>query len=381
MSACPPGFTHAYDGYRSCALDLSCAHKALDRPMEADISMDECGAQCGAGCVGLSLFTSSECWVYDALAGEPRYDEQSVFCVRDLPPPPPSPRPRPPPPYVAPPPQPPPPPPPPPLPLPASRKDAAIEHLKHASDDIKAAGGALVEGVPFGAVVALAVGGGIGLLLLLLGCLLLRRGRGAGTYDNDDDDDDEYGDGGLYDPHGGAEMMRAEYNDEQPSGGGGSGSQRILVEVGGEVCSRRVRTVGCQSVAELREVIAYACDDLVGRVDPSDMLLEYLDEKAGLAILVTDDMGVRGVLSRTTLKATFAEPRRHAGRHGGGGGSSSGRGGGGSSGGGGRRASKPKRVAGRGRRKGYERGIIDEEEADDADDAEWEESPSNCVLS
>ena len=377
MSACPPGFTHAFDGYRSCALDLSCAHKALDRPMEADVSMEECGAACGDGCAGLSLFTSSECWVYEALAGEARYDEQSVFCVRDLPPPPPSPRPRPPPPYVAPPP---PPPSLPPPPSPVSRKDAAVEHLKHASDDIKAAGGALVEGVPFGAVVALAAGGGIGLLLLLCGCLLLRRGRGAGAYD-DDDDDDVDDDGGLFDPHGGAEMMRADYDDEQPreaaggGGGGGGGSQRILVEVGGEVCSRRVRTVGCQSVAELREVIAYACDDLVGRVEPSDMLLEYLDEKAGLAILVTNDMGVRGVLSRTTLKATFAEPQQHAGRHGGGGGSSSG--GGGS---GGRRASKPKRVAGRGRRKGYERGNVEEEEADDGDDEEYEEGPSNCLL-
>ena len=58
-------------------------------------------------------------------------------------------------------------------------------------------------------------------------------------------------------------------------------------------------------------MLCTACDDL-GRFDAADMILEYLDERAGLAILVTDEMGVRGVLDRATLKATFTEPAARA---------------------------------------------------------------------
>ena len=121
-------------------------------------------------------------------------------------------------------------------------------------------------------------------------------------------------------------------------GAAARGTQRILVEVAGEVCSRRVRTGGCGSVAELREVLCTACDD-IGRFDAADMILEYLDERAGLAILVTDEMGVRGVLDRATLKATFTESVARARP--------------------GRARAKP--APGRGRRRaGYERGLVDD---------------------
>ena len=99
-----------------------------------------------------------------------------------------------------------------------------------------------------------------------------------------------------------------------------------------------------------------ACGDL-GRFDPTEMILEYLDEGAGLAILVTDEMGVRGVLDCTTLKATFAEPARARP-------------------GVGRARAKPAPVAGRGKRRGgYERGLRGEDEADAA--ADWDDDDSS----
>ena len=176
-----------------------------------------------------------------------------------------------------------------------------------------------------------------------MGCTLLcrqrRRKRQRGYADEEDEEDEEDGDfergpGGL----GGYEG----------DGAAARGTQRILVEVAGEVCSRRVRTGGCGSVAELREVLCTACDDL-GRFDAADMILEYLDERAGLAILVTDEMGVRGVLDRATLKATFTEPAASARP--------------------GRARAKPAPGRGRGRA-GYERGLVDEADAD------WDEEDS-----
>ena len=46
--------------------------------------MEECGQQCGEGCVAVSLFLTKECWLYSSLSGEEMYDEQSVLCARDL---------------------------------------------------------------------------------------------------------------------------------------------------------------------------------------------------------------------------------------------------------------------------------------------------------
>ena len=47
---CPDGFFHAFDGYRSCALDANpCAVKKLSGD---DLLWTDCGALCGPGCVG-----------------------------------------------------------------------------------------------------------------------------------------------------------------------------------------------------------------------------------------------------------------------------------------------------------------------------------------
>ena len=488
---CPLGYSHVLDGYRSCALDTPpCAQKVIDRPVEG-VLMEECGQQCGDGCVAVSLFVTKECWLYSSLGGEEMNDEQSVLCVRDpapAPPPPPAPErhwpadpaaaaavaatiiapavvtpvvsapvapvvvvtapavvaapaeapchdtpgwsnqygsscaayneeghcaqggiapahewaggtefgspeqnccacgklpwppPRPPP--RRPPPRRPPPPPAPDEGSAASRKDAAIDHLKNAGSDIRLAGSALFYGVPPNAILALAAGACTGLLLLAVGrllpphrsphpdpnpnpypypdlrlnpspspnpdqvgCMLLRRQRRGkrqrGYTDEEDEEDEE--DGDFEQGPGGFDGY-----DGEPAAA--RGTQRILVEVAGEVCSRRVRTGGCGSVAELREVLCTACDDL-GSFDAADMILEYLDERAGLAILVTDEMGVRGVLDRATLKATFTEPAARTRP--------------------GRARAKPAPVVGRGRRRaGYERGLVDEADAD------WDEEDS-----
>ena len=80
---CPLGYSHVLDGYRSCALDTPpCAQRVIDRPVEG-VFMEECGEQCGDGCVAVSLFTTKECWLYSSLAGEEMHDEQSVLCARD----------------------------------------------------------------------------------------------------------------------------------------------------------------------------------------------------------------------------------------------------------------------------------------------------------
>ena len=86
--------------------------------------MSDCAAAC-AGCIGLSLWGSTECWVYSSwpLAAQHRVDEQSVICRKSepLPPPPPSPPPQPPPPPVFPPPSP-----------PQPRQKVALNYLKAA---------------------------------------------------------------------------------------------------------------------------------------------------------------------------------------------------------------------------------------------------------
>ena len=169
-----------------------------------------------------------------------------------------------------------------------------------------------------------------------------RRGKRQRGYTDEEDEEDEE-DGDFEQGPGGFDGY-----DGEPAAA--RGTQRILVEVAGEVCSRRVRTGGCGSVPELREVLCTACDDL-GSFDAADMILEYLDERAGLAILVTDEMGVRGVLDRATLKATFTAQATRARP--------------------GRARAKPAPVAGRGRRRaGYERGLVDEADAD------WDEEDS-----
>ena len=77
---CPDGFYHAFDGYRSCALDANpCAVKKLSGD---DLLWTDCGALCGPGCVGLSMHMATECWIYHKNAGEPQYTEASVMCER-----------------------------------------------------------------------------------------------------------------------------------------------------------------------------------------------------------------------------------------------------------------------------------------------------------
>ena len=85
-------------------------------------------------------------------------------------------------------------------------------------------------------------------------------------------------------------------------------AQRVLVEVDGAVSTRRLLTSHCRSVRQLRELIADECAELSGGAPSSRLLLEYLDEKAGLAITVSDRMSIRTVLARSTLKATFSAP-------------------------------------------------------------------------
>ena len=90
---CPAGYTHMFDGYMSCALDSSpCAAKVLSGDAANPVLMDDCDAACG-GCLGLSLYDSTECWVYTSWTGTQRVDEASVICKRNAPPPPPRPPP------------------------------------------------------------------------------------------------------------------------------------------------------------------------------------------------------------------------------------------------------------------------------------------------
>eukprot|EP00966_Prymnesium_polylepis_P272849 6303446-Prymnesium_polylepis.1 len=127
---CPDGYNHQFDGYMSCALaSTPCAKKAVWR--QEGVVMADCEKACGGTCEALSLFGSSECWVYTSWTGNRVYDERSVICRKNGPPSPPSP----------PPPRPPPPPPrqfpPPPkrAPPPPTPSPPAVEEEEDDDDD------------------------------------------------------------------------------------------------------------------------------------------------------------------------------------------------------------------------------------------------------
>ena len=84
---CPSGFSHQFNGYLSCALNAAapCARRAIVGTLAKPVLMSECLAACGL-CVGLSLYTSVECWIYDSWvdngsSATRHIDKQSVICL------------------------------------------------------------------------------------------------------------------------------------------------------------------------------------------------------------------------------------------------------------------------------------------------------------
>ena len=352
---CPNGYEHAFDGYMSCAIDPKpCARRVIVGSAVRPVFMRDCEAKC-AGCIGLSLWGNTECWVYDEWLGQPRGDEQSVICRKAMPPPP-SPPPPPPPPPGA-------PPPPPPLP----RHQIMVHHLK-------AAGWALLDGVPslvlFGSAVGLLI---LSVLLITCSCLCMRlcsqaevAGHEAGS-DDDGSDDDGFDEEDVYQPRGhaarlGAHRLSADAEGEPHS------EHRVMVEFDGEMVGTvNVRTGACRTVRALRKRVCTAVVHLTDGAGEKGMVLEYLDETAGVAVLMTTQAEVDVAMEMTTLKATFsAGAARHGGAKG-------------------RAGSKavPARV--RGRRRGYERGSVaaadDGDDDDDDDDDDGYRAPGGrCAV-
>lgn len=351
---CPSGFEHVFDGYLSCALDAQpCARKVIVGDAARPVLMSECRAAC-ADCVGLSLYSSTECWVYDRWvddgAASRRHDEQSVICHKAQPPPP------------HPPPHPPPPPNPPPPPPPRPKRDIARDEVAAAKEHLKAAGGVMLEGIHPLVLAASAIGLAIlAILILVASCLCMRCYSRPRSYAEDLDDafdddlDEEFEDGGFHSFHRGEERagMRSAAAAEAVNDGP---PQRVMVQAGGSVLGTlRVHTAGCRSVKKLRSSICAACRELHSGAREEEMELEYLDEAAGLAIVIATDAEMATALRMTTLKATFT---RSAAR---------------------KKAPSRKRPP---RKRGYERGLRSEEDADDADDYDSDEYEDSrrCVL-
>jgi len=327
---CPEGMIHAFDGYLGCALDAEpCAKKVIVGSAIKPVLMSDCAAAC-AGCIGLSLWGSTECWVYSSwpLAAQHRVDEQSVICRKSepLPPPPPFPPPQPPPPPVFPPPSP-----------PQPRQKVALNYLK-------AAGWAMVEGIP-PAVLLAAASGLVLLVVVVLGCLCLcwcPCGSCCASH-NDDLGDLEESDESDFDDEGNFGID--DEGEDESSVGGRPAFHRVLIEVDGAVItSVSVRTAGCLSLRGLRRRVSKACAEYTGgRPNESGLVLEYLDEAAGVAVLVSDERELQVALCMSTLKATFGglgAPRAGA---------------------------APRAPRAGGRKRGYVRGCRSEEDAEAAD--------------
>ncbi|KAL1520263.1 hypothetical protein AB1Y20_023732 [Prymnesium parvum] len=407
---CPDGYSHQFDGYMSCALAAApCASKVVWRA--AGVVMAECEKACAGRCEGLSLYGSSECWIYNSWTGTEVHDETSVICRRDKPPPPPAASPPPlpspsPPPRLSPPPPPPPPslasPPPrysPPLPLfsqvseadrthivlaplpsssssstsssssssssssylpssslpssgPSSSSLPSLSSSSHAPStaslanvDLTAATepyltaallAASMSTGPLLPLVVLAVGGCSALVLLCVCCALL-----SGRCRHAEEEEEE-------------EEEAAEEWEDVPRAGA---SQRVLVEVDGAVSTTRVHTGHCRSLPQLRRVLAAACGAR------GEMLLEYLDERAGVAVTVDDECDIALILAKPTLKVTFSREARRRGKA--------------------RTPRMPRlpRLPRAPHRRGYERGRCREEEADAAseEDDDYEEE-RRCVV-
>ncbi|KAL3928915.1 MAG: hypothetical protein SGPRY_002188 [Prymnesium sp.] len=337
-----------FDGYMSCALDATpCALKAVWR--QVGVVMADCEKACHGTCEGLSLYGSSECWVYSSWSGAEVHDEKSVICRRNKPPPPPQ---------LSPPPSPspsasPPPPPrprasfppkavqvksvePPKLSSSQSERIEAPESIQTAPKPSWAASNTLgtardqqsldsppltaaslaasLEGVPLLPFAVLLVGGGSGLVLLVVGCCLLLRRACCGheAEEEFDDDDDMYDGLAAHAPR----PHKLNGSGRCSRGSAAYAVQRVLVEIGleikrlhasaqvdGVVSTTRAHTAHCRTLTQLRRAVAEACAVYSDGARESSMLLEYLDERAGLAVVVGDDSDLGLILSKPTLKS------------------------------------------------------------------------------
>lgn len=198
----------------------------------------------------------------------------------------------------------------------------------------------------------------IAVLTIACACVVLRNfAPCSASYDDDDDDDDDYDDDEADDA---AAMLAAEREHGDPP-------QNILIEVGGRVVgSVQCRTGRCRSLRELRRRVCAQARHLTGGASDRALTLEYLDEGAGLAILVADEGQLDLVLSMPTLKATFASKSKGMGARALGGRSLG-------------RSAKPMRGGGRRERTrgGYARTRGDDVDEDDDD---YHEPKSACVM-
>ena len=188
----------------------------------------------------------------------------------------------------------------------------------------------------------------IGLLVILCCVAIMRCGLCSClgltlARDEDDDDDDDW-------------LEDARQEEEEEYGHDDEPPQQILIEVRGKVVATRktYSTRNCRSLKQLRHVVCKRCADYTRGAGERELTLEYLDESAGLAIMVVEEKQLPVVLSMPTLKATFSSK---------GGKSRSGNNG-------------PRR--GGGRRRGYERASLDE--GGESDEDENVRQPSGCAV-
>lgn len=263
--------------------------------------------------------------------------------------------------------------------------EIAKEHLHSAGEAMLASYSPLLLGA---AAIGLAI---LAVLLLVASCLCMRPCAGGGRDPYGDEHMDIYEDANEYDDNSDEDLMPTAADYER--GGRRSGvvrsapaesdePQRVLVEVDGTVAGTvRCQTVGCRSVRALRRRVCAACRELTGDADlvgEERLVLEYIDEGAGLAVLVVDEAELEPALRMKTLKATFSCRRGTEQRAGGRGA--------------GARKPPPDDRAQKGRRNrakpmGYGRGLRSEEDADDVgkeDESEEGQDPpkqgSGCMV-
>lgn len=386
---CPDGFTHAFDGYLACALDANaCATKAIQGTDDAPVLVSDCANMCESlspPCVGLSIYLNKECWVYSRYENSARYDEQSVMCQRLRPPaspsppppprvplpfPPPSPEPSPPPPPA---PHPPSPPPPPPIPTSSQLMSATPVVTSDTNNALKNWSATNVAAMLDGASPTLVLAGAVALVLVAIltiaaACVVLRGSSSCSPCcGGEDDDDDEYDDD--------EEEEEDEYDDLEERRAHAAPPQTILIEIGGRVVGTvEARTRSSRSLAALRRRVCDAAAALTRGAGPRALTLEYLDEAAGLAILVVDESQLPLVLSMPTLKATFAQHPPRGGGVGGGGGLR------GRLLGGGRPRAPGARAAPGGARRGGRRGAYERARGDDGEQDEQAASSGSCTV-
>ena len=264
--------------------------------------------------------------------------------------------------------------------------EIAKEHLQSAGEAMLASYSPLLLGA---AAIGLAI---LAVLLLVASCLCMRpcAGGGRDPYGDEHMDFDE--DASEYDENEDDDAFTMTVADYERGGSRSGGvrnapaesveAQRVLVEVDGTVAGTvRCQTADCRSVRALRRRVRVACRELTGDADlvgDERLVLEYIDEGAGLAVLVVDEAELEPALRMKTLKATFSCRRGTEQRAGGRGA--------------GARKPPPDDRAQKGRRNrakpmGYGRGLRSEEDADDAgkeDESEEGQDPpkqgSGCMV-